>query len=222
MKRVMLIAALLWLPARLFAAGEFFFRIDRQGHFSVSLAGQTQVNPSNTYRFFDLTPGVHYLSVNDAYSGQVLFSANLAVADQWRKVAVLDYHFRFAVIDEIRVSWQNWYMPGAQWAPPVYPEPVPVVYVPDERTFADMRNHIAAQSFDNRKLEVARSMTRDLYLSADQVAEICRLFSFDNNRLEYAKFAYDYTLDRALYYKVSATFTFASNARALEQYIQGS
>jgi len=44
--------------------------------------------------------------------------------------------------------------------------------------------------------------------------------SFDNNKLELAKYAYDYTADKGNYFVIYAVFTFDSYKKELENYIK--
>jgi len=47
------------------------------------------------------------------------------------------------------------------------------------------------------------------------------LFAFEDSRLNFAKFAYAYTLDLGNFYKVNDAFTFETSVDELNRYIQG-
>jgi len=49
--------------------------------------------------------------------------------------------------------------------------------------------------------------------------EICRLFSLDNTKVTFAKFAYDRTVDQQNYFKVASVFDFDSNKKQLNDFI---
>ena len=87
--------------------------------------------------------------------------------------------------------------------------------------FAAMKDRIKQNTLENGKLETAKEMTQENVLTAIQVAEITRLFTFDNNRLEFAKFAYENTYDRSSYNVVMDAIGFQKNKEALQRYIQG-
>lgn len=89
----------------------------------------------------------------------------------------------------------------------------------DDNSFSGMKDYVQRQSFDSDKLNAAKEVSRTNKLKSSQVADLCKLFSFDNNRLEYAKYAYDYVVDKNNYYLVSNTFSFSSNANELRDYI---
>ena len=86
--------------------------------------------------------------------------------------------------------------------------------------FGNMKERIKQNTLENGKLETAKAMTNENVLTAIQVAEITRLFTFDNNRLEYAQFAFDYTYDRENYLVVSDALAFQKNREALQRYVQ--
>lgn len=86
--------------------------------------------------------------------------------------------------------------------------------------FGNMKERIKQNTLENGKLETAKAMTNENVLTSIQVAEITRLFTFDNNRLEYAKFAFDYTYDRENYLVVSDALAFQKNREALQRYVQ--
>lgn len=75
-------------------------------------------------------------------------------------------------------------------------------------------------TFDNSKLQIAKTALRNNRMSTEQIASIVREFSFDSYRLEVAKFAFDYCADPQNYYLLSNEFTFDSTTRKLLEYIQ--
>lgn len=56
-------------------------------------------------------------------------------------------------------------------------------------------------------------------VTSAQVKELIQLMSFENNKLEMAKFAYRYTTDRGSYFIVNDTFSFSYSKTELVQYI---
>ncbi|HPD54724.1 MAG TPA: DUF4476 domain-containing protein, partial [Bacteroidia bacterium] len=74
---------------------------------------------------------------------------------------------------------------------------------------------------ENTKLTIAKQVIQNNCLTADQVRETMTLFDFENTKLDFAKFAYDRTYDRANYYKVNDAFEFESSIEDLNRYIGG-
>lgn len=87
------------------------------------------------------------------------------------------------------------------------------------REFETLKERIKQNALDGGKLEAAKSLTRANTLTANQVAEITHLLVLDNNRLDYAKFAYEFTYDRQNYSMVADAMSFTNNRRSLEQFI---
>jgi hypothetical protein len=85
--------------------------------------------------------------------------------------------------------------------------------------FQNLKNTLAGISFDRTRLQVAQQAVAGNYFTAGQVAEMMRLFSFESNRLDLAKFAWSKTVDRQNYYLVNNAFTFSSSVQELNKYI---
>ncbi|MDD2411338.1 MAG: DUF4476 domain-containing protein [Bacteroidales bacterium] len=78
---------------------------------------------------------------------------------------------------------------------------------------------IKKTSFADSKMKIAQQITRSNCLSVNQIIEICKLFSFEDNKLEFAKFAYDFTFEKNKYYLVNEVFSFSSSRDELDSFI---
>lgn len=85
--------------------------------------------------------------------------------------------------------------------------------------FNEAKAAVEAEDFGDDMLMVAKQMTKNSCLTVDQVKEITNLFDFSDEKLEYAKFAYDYTYDPENYYKVNDCFEFSDDKEALIDYL---
>lgn len=79
---------------------------------------------------------------------------------------------------------------------------------------------IKKQSFEESKLKTAKQVVSANCLNTNQVMQIANLFSFDDNKLDFAKYAYDYCIEPQSYYKLNGIFSFSSNADELSDYVQ--
>lgn len=79
---------------------------------------------------------------------------------------------------------------------------------------------ISADNFDDKRLESAKYIIKSNSMSARQIARICTLFNFEANKLEFAKFAYPYCVDRNRYFIVDEVFNFSASRDELHKYIQ--
>ncbi len=104
------------------------------------------------------------------------------------------------------------YLPG-------YTGPIgcPVPLSPGE--FSDLKKSIASKSFEESKMTIAKQVVGNSCLLTSQVKDLMLLFTFEESRLDLAKFAYGRTYDIGNYYKVNDAFTFESSIDELNQYI---
>jgi hypothetical protein len=85
--------------------------------------------------------------------------------------------------------------------------------------FRDIRSSISSKTFEDTRMTIAKQVLNDRCILASQVKEIMLLFTFEENRLDFAKYAYDKTYDVGNYFKVNDAFTFESSVNELNQYI---
>lgn len=112
--------------------------------------------------------------------------------------------------------------------PPPPPAPLPppndfdqgCMFPMTDMDFRNAKSSISSKSFEDTKLSVAKQITEANCLKSLQVKEVMELFSFESTRLEFAKFAWDFTFDRKNYFKVNDAFTFESSVDDLNNYIQ--
>ena len=87
--------------------------------------------------------------------------------------------------------------------------------------FSSALSTIKGQSFDDTKLKTAKQIAGSNCLSAGQIAEVCKTFGFEQNKLDFAKFAYDYCTEPKNYFKINNVFGFSSSVDELTDYISG-
>ncbi len=102
----------------------------------------------------------------------------------------------------------NWNRDNNSWGQPMNYE-----------RFQQLKQSIERESFDKNKMDLLRSILPNNRVSAQQVRELAYLISFENTRLELAKFAYRYTTDRGNYFVVNDVFNFGSSKTELTRYI---
>ncbi|HNR21259.1 MAG TPA: DUF4476 domain-containing protein [Bacteroidia bacterium] len=104
------------------------------------------------------------------------------------------------------------YLPG-------YTGPVgcPVPMNPGD--FADLKNTIASKDFEDTRMTIAKSVLKNHCLFVSQVKDLMGLFTFENTKLDFAKYAYSYTYDQGNYFKVNDMFDFESSISDLDKYI---
>ncbi len=111
------------------------------------------------------------------------------------------------------------------------PEPAPV-YLPgysgpvgcpspvSPKEFNDLKRSINRKTFEDSKMTIARQVVGNACLFSSQVRELMLLFTFEESRLDLARFAYTRTYDTGNYYKVNDAFSFESSIAELNDYIE--
>lgn len=80
---------------------------------------------------------------------------------------------------------------------------------------------ISKESFDSSKLAIAKQIVSANPMNAGQILGICKLLSFESNKLDFAKYAYPYCVEPNKYYLLNETFTYESSKRELDEFIKG-
>ncbi|HEU5167323.1 MAG TPA: DUF4476 domain-containing protein [Chitinophagaceae bacterium] len=88
--------------------------------------------------------------------------------------------------------------------------------IPD---FAQAKESLRREWFENTRLASAKQIIDQNYFTSQQVKELMLLFTFENNRLDIAKYAYGKTVDKGNYVVVNDAFTFNSKEK-LNEYIR--
>jgi hypothetical protein len=91
----------------------------------------------------------------------------------------------------------------------------------DQRMFNDAKQSIASASFEDTKLSTAKTIIGANNVTTNQIMEICNLFSFENSKMTFAKFAYNRCVDPQNYFKIASVMSFDSNKKALNDFISG-
>lgn len=86
--------------------------------------------------------------------------------------------------------------------------------------FQDACASIRSKSFSDSKMTLARQVVSSHCVTSEQVRDMARLFDFEDDKLDFVRYAYDYTIDPEHFYKVNDVFTFESSIEELDEYLQ--
>ncbi|MDI3545008.1 MAG: hypothetical protein PWP68_425 [Rikenellaceae bacterium] len=96
----------------------------------------------------------------------------------------------------------------------------PAYYQPmNPEDFASAKASISSKSFEDSKLTLAKQIAASNHLTSKQVKEIMQLFSFEDSKLDFAKYAYKFVYDPNNYYIVNDAFKFSSSIDELNEFI---
>ena len=88
------------------------------------------------------------------------------------------------------------------------------------QSFEQFKQSLHNEFFDNTKLAIAKQTIASNYFTSHQVKEIVQQFNYENSKLDIAKYAYQYTLDKGSYYLVNDAFGYSSSKEELSAYVQ--
>jgi hypothetical protein len=129
------------------------------------------------------------------------------------------------IIDEINpLELNEVYEEDIIYENPPYPHGgcIEEIYMPQPVStarFQNMLEVIKEQSFDNKRMNIAKMIMDMNFFTTNQIIEILNLLTFDNNKLEMAKYAYPHVIDRENYFLVSRKLIFDSHRKELNTYI---
>lgn len=89
-----------------------------------------------------------------------------------------------------------------------------------QASFDKMKASVEAKPFSDTKMSTAKLATKNACVSVNQVKEICKLFSMDEDKLAYAKYAYAYCVNKSEYYMVSEIFSFSSTTDEFNKFLE--
>lgn len=94
-------------------------------------------------------------------------------------------------------------------------------YPMSEARFNEVVKSIESKGFDDSKLTMSKQVISTNCMTSNQVKRLMLLFSFEDTRLDLAKYAYGYTYDIGNYYQLNDAFTFESSIEELNEYTSG-
>ena len=243
MKKLLLPILLVLLALPVWAqASVLTFKAERGELFQVKLDGQTINHTPSTYvRMNNLRPGRHYLefkvrSRHGVYQlGQRVHVRNGVEANYGVRTVGRSGKAYLRLLREVHL------------APPVVVVPVPRYpehyeerrrddrYDPTPPRYEDYddnacRNLMTAEEMEHLlqtlrsrdsesiKQNIARDAVRNGSIAAEDLKRVLQEFEYENSRVEFAKFAYEYLCDREHFYYIYDLFRFDSSVQELEQY----
>lgn len=106
----------------------------------------------------------------------------------------------------------------APTTPSVIPPPAVVITAMEPGDFNERLNAVKREHFDRERMEKAKAVFDEEHFTTGQVCTAMKVFSFDDAKVEFAKFAWHRTVDRKNFYKTQDQLTFGSNKKELSDY----
>ncbi len=202
-------------------ASELFLRVNRSGTHYATVSGQTIYNSTNVFRFFDLPSGSVFVQVFQQGSNVQVFSSTVTLGNNQRIVGEIDQNGNLIIVQTLNINVQNWYTSTSNEVFSTGGQifnPQPII---DNSGFTLFLEDLKKESFDSRRQERALAYVTKANLSADQIGQILKTFSFDSYKVDVAKKAYERCFDKQNYFLWKSAFSFESNFREVTDYIEG-
>ncbi|MFH0895970.1 MAG: DUF4476 domain-containing protein [Bacteroidota bacterium] len=223
MKKLILLSATLLLfgssRANYYYKSELHLSLFDQSTFNVVLDGNFFSDNTTTYSINNLTPGKHFLKVykyapsHYSWSNPVaitVFAGFIQIPSSAKVYAMIDNLYTFKVYEQTPIYGEIYeYMN-------TYEEPY---YSMPSFAFQSLKSTVAAASFDATKLKISQQAISANKVMASQVAELMAMMTFEATKLDLAKYAFRYTLDKENYFMVNRAFTFESSIEELDEYL---
>lgn len=88
----------------------------------------------------------------------------------------------------------------------------------NSRDYDEVVRVISKEVFDEKRLNVAKRIISVNPMNTRQIVNICKLFNYENNRLEFAKYAFQHCVDPNKFFLVDEVFLFDSSKDELHDF----
>lgn len=193
-------------------AAELFVKLNAQGRFFAVVGEQSQFNPNNQFRFFDLYAGQVNLQIMNEYNNQIVFNGYVQLENNKRLVIEIDPFGNITKSTSLEIVVVNWYDSYIKKENNSFPSN-------GTSEYTKLLSALTETSFDSKRLELAKKYADKSTLTVAQIAEVAQKFTFDSNRLEWTKYAYHRCSNKENYEALKPEFTYVSNFKILQDYI---
>jgi len=238
MRRNFLAAVIMFMfTAVIFAQGSYLqLSLHDDGNFMVTF-DNANLSAGNFAEFDNITAGEHSLKVTltgDAGTqGDVVFEGKIKIPSGADLYAVIDEYNTFVVYKKKKYG-HNRLVPVGEF----------VIRCGDGKTpnsdkdqysttdecrykvmkkddFKDLKSTINNRNFESYNTSIVKTAIDNNFFTSEQVLELMRYFTFEDTKLEIAKYSYKKVCDPGNFFKVYDAFDFESSVTELKNYISG-
>lgn len=87
--------------------------------------------------------------------------------------------------------------------------------------YKDLKTSIGNRNFESTNVTLLKSAIDNNYFTSEQIREMMVYFTFEDSKLEVAKYSYKKVCDKNNFFKVYDAFSFDSSVNELKDYISG-
>ncbi|HZG99751.1 MAG TPA: DUF4476 domain-containing protein [Flavisolibacter sp.] len=176
----------------------------------------------NTLVLNDIIPGMHTIKIVERPQGfrgggpivpireKVLYNGSMNFRMNYHVDIVIN-RFGKTLIDEQPISYTRWEGEDDN----LYRDETAM----SNTSFENLRNTIRQERFTSSKMVIIKQALQDNYFTAEQVKQMAQQFSFEDDKLQVAKLAFNRTIDKANYHLLYSIFSYSSSKEDLAKYI---
>lgn len=90
----------------------------------------------------------------------------------------------------------------------------------NDNDFSKTVSSVSRESSETSKMEMAKTLVKDVGLTSAQVTEILRAFALEKTKIEFAKFSYPKVTDRSFFYKVYDVFMQPASKKEVSEFVK--
>ncbi len=194
---------------------ELRLRMTDHSYFTVIFDRKIYDVPSSVFRLSGIHPGLHRLVVRKRINGpygayRVIYDGRISIPPHSLVKARINKYNRLITEKPVPVYNYNQYETcrnerGYYSKPPL--------------NMAELENVMFNAVFESDRRIIAEEAISTHKVNAKKIYHILNMFDFESTKLEVAKFAYRYCIDKRNYYIVNKAFSFGSSIRELNNYI---
>ncbi|HRH51458.1 MAG TPA: DUF4476 domain-containing protein [Panacibacter sp.] len=174
--------------------------------------------------FQGIKPGAYSLII---YQLQLKDNGNKEYAEVFNNTITLkaQRHLEISVLRFGKTVWDEGDIAADDWAndftnPVTSPENGSGNnHAVENARFEKIKKAINDQYYDDDKLVYAKVIVKDNLFTSEQVIALCKLFAYDDSKLNIAKYAYDYCTDKGNYFTVTSVFYYNDTRNELMKFI---
>jgi hypothetical protein len=89
-----------------------------------------------------------------------------------------------------------------------------------DANFSQAKETLRKEWFENTRVSTAKQLIDRNYFTSRQVKDLMLLFTFENNRLDFAKYAYSKVVDKGNYFTVNDALSMPNSKEELNRFIR--
>ncbi|MFI5203684.1 MAG: DUF4476 domain-containing protein, partial [Flavobacteriales bacterium] len=93
-------------------------------------------------------------------------------------------------------------------------------YPASDADFTKMKTSVESKTYQDVMMSTAKQATKNNCLNTTQIGEIMKLFMMDEDKLAYAKYAYDYCTEKQNYYQLADVLTYSATQEEFNSWLE--